>query len=216
MTKLQEGKQYKIITHENGNYGEIVTYVGTHPMSYRLKGIHESFRDDANNIWVMGPHEVEPIPEPLQVKIYSESGSIPQYATKGSACFDISAYTVDDEIGKHSILIEPGESAIIPTGIYFEIPEGYVLKVYSRSGHGFKHGVSLSNGTGILDSDYRGELKISLMNLGPKSFVVENGDRIAQGLIEKVEPIEFITVSSKDLLSETTRGEGGFGHTGSK
>lgn len=144
----------------------------------------------------------------MQVKIekLSATATTPTYETEGAAAFDIYADTK-----WHDTTAGPGECVIVRTGLAFEIPAGHVLRVYSRSGHGFKKGVSLVNSVGIIDSDYRGELKIGLRNEGFEEFVVNHRDRIAQGIVEPIERVEFVEV---DELSETARGTGGFGSTG--
>lgn len=134
--------------------------------------------------------------------IVEENNWYPEFATPGSACFDIRC-------------IEGGLVGAIPkifkTGLYFEIPKGFVLLVFSRSGHGFVSDIRLSNCVGVIDSDYRGELKIKLTADGVNIKRFEPGERIAQGLIIKKEDICFNIV---ETLSETERGEGGFGSTG--
>lgn len=144
----------------------------------------------------------------MQVKIekLTSTATTPTYETGGAAAFDIYADTK-----WHKTAAAPGQSVIVGTGLAFEIPAGHVLRVYSRSGHGFKKGVALVNSVGVIDSDYRGELKIGLRNDGSEEFVVDHGDRIAQGIIEPIERVEFVEV---DELSETARGTGGFGSTG--
>ncbi|MFA5166752.1 MAG: dUTP diphosphatase [Candidatus Paceibacterota bacterium] len=139
----------------------------------------------------------------VKIKKLTTTAMVPTYATRGSACFDIYADSFAN--------IFPGEADIIRTALAFEIPAGYVLKIYSRSGHGFKNGIRLANGTGIIDSDYRGELQIKLHNDGTERFEVEPGYRIAQGMLEKVEQVQFKVVAE---LSETERGKGGFGSSG--
>lgn len=141
----------------------------------------------------------------LKVKKLHEDAQLPEYATEGAACFDIRS--VQDGV------VPVNGSLAFSTGLSFEIPEGHVMLIYSRSGHGFKNDVSLSNAVGIIDSDYRGLLAIKLSNNGTKDFIVEKGDRIAQGMIIKYDRISFVEV---DELSETERGEGGFGSTGVK
>lgn len=141
----------------------------------------------------------------LKVKKLHEDAQLPEYATEGAACFDIKS--VQDGV------VPVGGSTAFSTGLAFEIPEGHVMLVYSRSGHGFKNDVSLSNSTGIIDSDFRGTLAIKLSNNGTKDFYVDKGDRIAQGMIIKYDRISFVEVES---LSETQRGEGGLGSTGVK
>jgi len=103
-----------------------------------------------------------------------------------------------------------------PTGLYFEIPEGFELQVRPRSGLSAKHGVTVLNSPGTVDSDYRGEVKVILINHGTKPFVIENGERIAQGVIGGVMGKKMITFQSVEELSDTERGEGGFGSTGVK
>lgn len=141
----------------------------------------------------------------IKIKKLNENAITPTYATEGAACFDISASEYAN--------IYAGEQQVIGTGLSFEIPEGFVMMVYSRSGHGFKHGVRLGNGTGVIDSDYRGELKVCLRNDGDSGIFVDVGDRIAQAMIVPVPKVVFEGV---EQLSETSRGEGGFGSTGVK
>ena len=129
----------------------------------------------------------------------------PTYGSPGAACFDMYA-VLDDPIA-----VEPGSSRVLNTGLAFEIPEGWCMKVYSRSGHGFNYDVSLSNSVGVIDSDYRGEVKVKLRNDSDMPFVVTTGDRIAQAEIVPAWQHDFAVVVD---LSETERGEGGFGSTG--
>jgi dUTP pyrophosphatase len=140
----------------------------------------------------------------IKVKTLSALAQLPSYATAGSACFDIA--TVSD-----SVDITPGSSAVLKTDLAFEIPPGHVMMVYSRSGHGFKNGVRLANGTGVIDSDYRGELMVKLHNDGNRVFSISRGDRIAQAMIVPVAQVEF---ENTQELSDTVRGTGGFGSTG--
>ena len=141
------------------------------------------------------------------VKIVSESGILPQYETPGSAGMDIRAMLKED------MVLSPGERALVPTGIYIELPVGMECQVRARSGLAIKHGIGLVNGIGTIDSDYRGEVKVALINLGDKDFTVKNGDRIAQLVIAKYERVSW---EVRESLSETERGDGGFGHTGRK
>jgi dUTP pyrophosphatase len=111
-------------------------------------------------------------------------------------------------------MIRPGrEHVALKTGLAFEIPEGYVMKVYSRSGHGFKNGIRLANGTGIIDSDYRGEVMVKMHNDGDTAVLITAGERIAQAMIEPIQQVSFEVV---DELSDTARGSGGLGSTGTK
>ncbi len=146
----------------------------------------------------------------LKIKKMYPDVKTPKFATDGSACFDIHAY-----IGEYEVIdMQRGDVVEINTGLQFEIPKGYVLKIYSRSGHGFKNNVRLSNCVGVIDSDYRGEVLVSLIadfNYGAKPLEIKNGDRVAQAMLEKVVKTEFEIV---DELTSTVRGDGGFGSTG--
>lgn len=148
---------------------------------------------------------VTPIPGTMQVKIkhLSDRARTPTYGSAGAACFDL--YAAD------SLAVAPGRSTVVPTDLAFEVPEGYVLMAYSRSGHGFKHGVRLANNTGVVDSDYRGHVPVCLHNDGRDVFYVRQGDRVAQAMIVPVPRVEFAVV---DELSSTERGANGFGSTG--
>lgn len=139
------------------------------------------------------------------IKIKSESGQLPQYETEGSSGMDIKAYI------EEPITIEPGKRALIPTGLYMEIPTGYEVQIRARSGLAVKYGIGLTNGIGTIDSDYRGEIKVALINWGEDTFVVNDGDRVAQMVVSRYEKVDIIKVEE---LNETARGSGGFGHTG--
>lgn len=141
----------------------------------------------------------------MLIKIKTLSGQLPQYETAGSAGMDIRAYI------EEPVTIAPGKRALIPTGLFMEIPEGYEVQIRARSGLAVKHGIGLTNGIGTIDSDYRGEIKVSLINWGEEDFTVNNGDRIAQIVVAKYERAELCQAEE---LSETERGAGGFGHTG--
>ena len=127
----------------------------------------------------------------------------PTYATDGSGAFDF--YALDSK------MIMPQSSSILRTGISVEVPEGYVMLIFSRSGHGFNSNIRLSNCVGVVDSDYRGEVMISLYNDAQVNYLASTGSRIAQGILFPVEKVEFVEVES---LSETDRGMHGFGSTG--
>ncbi len=133
------------------------------------------------------------------------SGELPRYETEGSAGMDIKAY-LDGPVE-----IKPGERALIPTGLFMEIPEGYEVQIRARSGLAVRYGIGLTNGVGTIDSDYRGEVKVSLINWGEEVFTVNDGDRIAQMVVARYEKAQLVQAEE---LSETVRGEGGFGHTG--
>ena len=141
----------------------------------------------------------------MKLKIISKSGILPKYETVGSAGFDIRAYI------EAPVTIAPGERALIPTGLYFQLEPGYEAQIRARSGLAVKKGIGLVNGIGTIDSDYRGEVCVPLINWGRESFTIESGDRIAQVVIARYEQVSFEIV---DSLDETARGAGGFGHTG--
>ena len=142
----------------------------------------------------------------IEIKCIPEEGAVvPSYETVGSAGADIRAFL------QESVTIKPLERAMIPTGLKFEIPLGYEMQIRPRSGLATKNGVTVLNTPGTIDSDYRGEVKIILINLGSEDFVVNNGDRIAQAVIAPVTQGVFSIASE---LSSTSRGEGGFGSTG--
>ena len=130
---------------------------------------------------------------------------LPAYATAGSAGMDLMAAVPQD------FTLMPGERALIPTGIRIAVPEGYEAQIRPRSGLALRYGLALVNSPGTIDSDYRGELKIIIMNLGGADFVVHRGDRIAQLVISKIYHADIIET---DELSQTERGEGGFHSTG--
>lgn len=130
----------------------------------------------------------------------------PTYATPGSAAMDL--YVRSDH---PSLYVSDGRPAIFGTGLAFAVPEGWVMKIYSRSGHGFKQGIRLANSVGIIDSDYRGEVKICLTADAGGGLLINQGDRIAQAILEPAPRLELIEV---DHLPATTRGAGGFGSTG--
>lgn len=142
----------------------------------------------------------------MKVKVVSKSKhKLPEYKTSGSSGVDLTA-NIDSPI-----IMNPMDRFLVPTGISIEVPQGYEAQVRGRSGLAINHGISLANGVGTIDSDYRGEVKVILINLGSDSFTINSGDRIAQLVLAKYEKIEFDLVEE---LDETTRGAGGFGHTG--
>lgn len=141
----------------------------------------------------------------ININIISKSGVIPKYETEGSAGMDLKAF-IDE-----SIILNPMERKLIPTGLFIELPKGYEAQVRARSGLAIKNGITLINAIGTIDSDYRGEIKVPLVNLSNEPFEIKNGERIAQMIIAKYEHVNFNIV---EKLSETERGSGGFGHTG--
>lgn len=144
----------------------------------------------------------------LNVKLLTATATLPMRATEGSAGYDLRA----DISEAH--LLRRGEIFAVPTGIAIELPcKDYVAVVCARSGLAIKHGITLANSVGIIDSDYRGEIKVGLINLGEKDFEIKPNERIAQLLIMPVSTPELISVAEID---ETERGSGGFGSTGRK
>ena len=156
----------------------------------------------------------------LKFKKLHKDAVIPKYQTKGSAGFDFHALLVKD-YGENSnstdsademyTWIEPNSQKIIDTGLSVAVPPGYELQVRPRSGLSFKSQITVTNAPGTIDSDYRGQIKIILFNLGDKPFYIDNGDRIAQGVVNKIEQFKIQEVED---LDETERGTGGFGSTG--
>lgn len=145
----------------------------------------------------------------VNVKIYNESGNaLPQYETIGSAGMDVRAFLSEP------VIIAPGCRALIPTGLYVEVPVGYEMQVRPRSGLALKKGITVANTPGTVDSDYRNGIGVILINHGSDDFVVEPGDRIAQFVLNEVPQINWMPVDSRDALSSTDRGLGGFGSTG--
>lgn len=141
----------------------------------------------------------------MKVKITSKSGILPAYETKGSAGMDVRASLTEP------VTVLPGERQLIPTGISIQLPHGFEAQIRARSGLAVKYGIGLVNGIGTIDSDYRGEIKIPLINWGREPFTINDGDRIAQMVVCRYETVEW---TSADSLEDSDRGEGGFGHTG--
>ena len=142
----------------------------------------------------------------VQVKVVREKGiELPKYKTEGSAGMDVRANI------KEPITLNSLERILIPTGLKVAIPEGYEIQVRPRSGLAIKHGITMLNTPGTVDSDYRGELKVIVVNLSNEAYIIEPNERIGQFVLNKIEQIEFIEVEE---LDSTERGEGGFGHTG--
>ena len=144
----------------------------------------------------------------MVVKVINKSNNpLPEYSTAQSAGMDLRAFITEP------IILGVLDRALIPTGLYIEMPEGYEAQVRPRSGLAIKHGVTVLNSPGTIDADYRGEICVELVNLSNIPFTVEPGERIAQLVFAKYEKADFIEVEE---LSETERDKGGFGHTGNK
>lgn len=144
----------------------------------------------------------------MKIKIVNKSNNpLPQYSTALSAGIDLRAFT------DTSITLKPFERALIPTGLFMELPAGFEAQVRPRSGLAIKSGITVLNTPGTIDADYRGEIKVVLINLSQEPFTINSGDRIAQMVIAKHETAEWIEVEE---LSDTERGSGGFGSSGTK
>ena len=142
----------------------------------------------------------------MKVRIINKSDNpLPEYETSGSAGLDLRAYL------KEPIALKPLQRVLVPTGLYIELPEGFEAQVRPRSGLALKKGLSVLNSPGTVDSDYRGEIKIIIINLSNETTILNTGERIAQMVISEVERIILVEVEE---LNETKRGEGGFGHIG--
>jgi dUTP pyrophosphatase len=143
---------------------------------------------------------------PVNIKIVNTSSNpVPAYETAQSAGMDLRAHLQQQE------LIGPGERKLIPTGLFIELPHGHEAQIRPRSGLALKYGVTVLNSPGTIDSDYRGEVKVLLINHGDEGFTIQNGDRIAQMIVSKCEHVQWELVQE---LSSTERGSGGYGHTG--
>lgn len=148
--------------------------------------------------------------ETVEIKIKRISDNfndipLPAYATSGSAGMDIRAAVADE------LVVHPKEIILVPTNLSVEIPSGYEIQVRPRSGLAANHGIGILNSPGTIDSDYRGEIKIIMINLGKEDFIIKRGDRIAQLVVSKVYSARLVNENS---LNQSHRGEGGFGHTG--
>lgn len=142
----------------------------------------------------------------IEVKIVNTSSNpLPQYVTPGSSGMDIRANLTGP------LVLKPSERTLVPTGLFVELPEGYEIQVRPRSGLAIKQGLTCLNSPGTIDADYRGEIKIILINLSMEKQVINPGERIAQMVIQKVDKIKWVET---EALNETTRASGGFGHTG--
>jgi dUTP pyrophosphatase len=144
----------------------------------------------------------------LPIKIVNKSShALPAHATNQSAGMDLRAALTEP------VTLNPLQRVLIPTALFIELPAGYEAQIRPRSGLAFKHGITVLNSPGTIDADYRGEIKVILVNLSNEAFIINDGERIAQMVIAKHETVEWEPV---ETLEETTRGEGGFGHTGKK
>lgn len=142
----------------------------------------------------------------MKVEIINQSHHpLPAYATEGASGLDLRAYI------QENIILPPLQRTLVPTGLYIALPEGLEAQIRPRSGLALKHGLTVLNTPGTIDSDYRGEIKVLLINLSDQTFVIQDGERIAQMVIASYEKIDWLQVTT---LSTTTRGTGGYGSTG--
>jgi len=142
----------------------------------------------------------------MNIRIINRSkNALPAYETLHAAGMDLRADV------ESPVTLQPMERKLVPTGLYMELPEGYEAQIRPRSGLAFKHGIGIVNSPGTIDADYRGEIKVLLINLSDQPFEINTGDRIAQMIVSKHEKVNWLTVEE---LTETSRGTGGYGHTG--
>jgi dUTP pyrophosphatase len=138
---------------------------------------------------------------------HGEGLPLPAYQSEHAAGFDLLAAVPEDG----TLILDPSDRVLVPTGLVFELPEGFEAQVRPRSGLALKHGVTVLNSPGTIDADYRGEVKVLLVNLGPERFLIQRGDRIAQAVIA---PVTHAEIKAAEALGDTGRGSGGFGSTG--
>ena len=142
----------------------------------------------------------------VNIRIINQSDQpLPEYATQGASGMDVRAFL------QETVTLQPMERSLVPTGFFVEMPEGFEMQVRPRSGLAIKQGITCLNTPGTIDSDYRGEIKVILINLSNQEQVIRNGDRIAQLVVQKVEKVNWQPAIS---ITETERNNGGFGHTG--
>lgn len=147
----------------------------------------------------------------MKIKVFNSSANeLPQYATPQSAGLDLRANI------QQSIVLNPGQRIIVPTGLHFQLPVGYEAQIRPRSGLAIKHGITCLNSPGTIDADYRGNVGVILINHGTEPFVIKPGERIAQMVIAKHEIAEWVPVESVDMLDATERSSGGYGHSGTE
>lgn len=142
----------------------------------------------------------------MKIQVINNSKyALPKYETEGSAGMDLSA-NIDQ-----ALVLKPLERMLIPTGLYISLPQGYEGQIRARSGLSYKHGITVTNGIGTIDSDYRGEICVNLVNISNQDYTISPGDRVAQLVISRYERVSLVEVEE---LDDTNRSSGGFGHTG--
>ena len=146
---------------------------------------------------------------PVRVRVANiGSNPLPEYATPQSAGLDLRAHL------DGPVVLQPGERRLVPTGLHIELPDGFEAQVRPRSGLAYKHGLTVLNSPGTIDADYRGDVGVILINHGQAPFTVEDGERIAQLVLARYERVEWAVIDTVEQLPSSTRGAGGFGHTG--
>jgi dUTP pyrophosphatase len=162
-------------------------------------------------VYICRPKSKNTMFKKIHFKKHAEDVQLPKYESPGAAGFDIRFYEKNESAREVERILTPGTSLVFDTGLYPEVPEGYELEIRPRSGLAFKHDITLSNSPGTIDADYRGEIRVKLINLGKNSVSFKHGDRICQGLLKEAK--QWIILEAKEL-SETLRGSGGYGSTG--
>ena len=211
------------------------------PNVSRKKAAEPKVEEQTNDLGMFEPMvdlTANPVPvstfdDSDNLEVFSRSGKIPKYATEGSACFDLEAYLKEgdtvsvyrfdnslDQVRVRSadgvgyFVLGPSQRALIPTGLFFNIPKGYEINVYARSGTSWKNGLCLTNSVGIIDSDYTNELMVSMINHSGRAIRIQNGERIAQAALRMSTVANFVPI--KALPKKKGKRVGGFGSTGVK
>ena len=198
-------KLKETISEINNLIPQADTLPETEKILEKFSGIGETLRIPTHSVKITKPK--------IEIKFLNKSNNVdPDYFHEGDSGFDFRANLNEEE----SITIKPGSRKLIPTGLYFEVPRGYELQVRPRSGLALKNGITVLNTPGTVDSNYRGEVKIILINLGEKDFVISNGDRVAQGVISPVLDKVWGELNKVGTLNASNREKGGFGSTGIK
>ena len=198
-------KLKETISEINNLIPQADTLPETEKILEKFSGIGETLRIPTDSVKITKPK--------IEIKFLNKSNNLdPDYFHEGDSGFDFRANLNEEE----SITIKPGSRKLIPTGLYFEVPRGYELQVRPRSGLALKNGITVLNTPGTVDSNYRGEVKIILINLGEKDFVITNGDRVAQGVISPVLDKVWGELNKVGTLNASNREKGGFGSTGIK
>jgi dUTP pyrophosphatase len=200
-SKYQSGQLVRILKNETGHNFSIGSTVILDQYSHSA---NDWSARSPEGFWFLREDEFEAVYQNIRV-VNRSNNPLPTYATKGSVGMDLHLFS------EEPITLEPLQRSLVGTGIYLEIPSDMEVQIRPRSGLAYKHGVTVLNAPGTIDSDYRGEIKVLLINLSGIDHTIQPGDRIAQMVFSKYEKISLLAVES---LEDTERGEGGFGHTG--